>query len=264
LFEFLSKEYLIKKIKAISTLGWIKSVRRAGNDGAVGNTLEKLLGIKENNLPIANAAEWELKGQRSKTTSLITLKHVEPQPGEILPRLLLPLYGWPHKQAGKKHPKSELSFRSTTPASRYTNRGFRIIIDRTKRTIKFDFNANAADISDPSIKAWLETVKSRVGLGPLNPQPYWGFDDLNYLLGTKIKNAFYVIADRKIDGKKEFFHYVSLLILQGYSFEKFLECLEKDVIMFDFDARTHHNHGTKVRIRQNCWPQLYSKVEKIF
>lgn len=78
-----TKEDLILKIKSIIESGWHKSVKRAinaRNDGAVGNTLEHLLGIKENNLPIPNAREWELKGQRKHSNSLITLKHIEPSP----------------------------------------------------------------------------------------------------------------------------------------------------------------------------------------
>ena len=62
-----SKEELIEKFKKIYAKGWIKNVR-GRNDGAVGNTLEDLLGIPENNLPIPNAAEWELKAQRAETT----------------------------------------------------------------------------------------------------------------------------------------------------------------------------------------------------
>ena len=76
-----SKEELIKEIRKIFDAGWHKSVKKTintRNDGAVGNTLERLLHIKENNLPIPNAQEWELKGQRSHTGSLITLKHIEP------------------------------------------------------------------------------------------------------------------------------------------------------------------------------------------
>ncbi|MBQ5478723.1 MAG: hypothetical protein IIT66_00730, partial [Acetobacter sp.] len=34
---------------------------------------------KENNLPLPNAAEWELKCQRRQTTSLVTLFHIEPK-----------------------------------------------------------------------------------------------------------------------------------------------------------------------------------------
>jgi hypothetical protein len=74
-----TKETLIEKLREIRKQGWIESARQ-GNAGGVGNTLEDLLGIEENNLPIPNAAEWELKCQRLQTTSLTTLFHVEPSP----------------------------------------------------------------------------------------------------------------------------------------------------------------------------------------
>ncbi|MBC7236550.1 MAG: MvaI/BcnI restriction endonuclease family protein, partial [Chloroflexi bacterium] len=61
-----SKESLIEALLEIKRKGWIPSAR-PGNDGGIGNTLEDLLGISENNLPIPNAAEWELKCQRLNT-----------------------------------------------------------------------------------------------------------------------------------------------------------------------------------------------------
>jgi len=73
-----------------------------------------------------------------------------------------------------------------------------------------------------------------------------------------------VIADTKIENKHEYFMYESLFILSGFSFEKFIDCLENGIILIDFDARTGHNHGTKFRIRQNHWINLYENVEKIF
>jgi len=112
-----TKDELIEAIKEIAAAGWHKSVKKTvdvRNDGAVGNTLEILLGIQENNLPIPNAREWELKGQRAGSTSLVTLKHIEPSPraSKIVSQILLPLYGWPHKQAGKKisQHRNELPF----------------------------------------------------------------------------------------------------------------------------------------------------------
>ncbi|MDR1529383.1 MAG: MvaI/BcnI family restriction endonuclease [Burkholderiales bacterium] len=53
-----TKESLIEEIQRIVKLGWVENARR-GNAGGIGNTLEDLLGIEENNLPIPNAAEWE-------------------------------------------------------------------------------------------------------------------------------------------------------------------------------------------------------------
>lgn len=52
-----TKESLIIELKKIAAKGWIDNARH-GNHGGIGNTLEDLLGIEENNLPIPNAAEW--------------------------------------------------------------------------------------------------------------------------------------------------------------------------------------------------------------
>lgn len=263
-----TKEELIKTIQKIINDGWHKSVKRTinkRNDGAVGNTLESLLGIKENNLPIPNAREWELKGQRKHTTSLVTLKHIEPSPtgARIVSNVLLPLYGWKHKEAGGKYPKTEMSFRSTTSATAFTNRGFRVVVDRDKKKIIFAFDASKADTSDPGICAWLDSVEERVGLGPINPEPYWAFDDLKYIIGAKLMNCFYIIADTKIEDGHEYFKYEKLLILSGFTFEKFLDCTEKGYLLVDFDARTGHNHGTKFRLRQDRMPLLYEHVAVI-
>ena len=266
--KLFNKEELIGEIRKIFKAGWVKSVKKTidkRNDGAVGNTLEFLLGIKENNLPLPNAREWELKGQRKHTRSLLTLKHVEPSPtgAKIVSSILLPLYGWKHKEAGKKYPETEKSFRSTTSAIAHTNRGFRVVVDRDKKKIVFVFDASKADSSKPEIAAWLKTVNDRVGLGSINPEPYWAFDDLKYAVGSKIMNCFYVIADTKIEDKHEYFKYEKLLVLSGFSFERFLDCAEKGYVLFDFDARTGHNHGTKIRLKQDKFSTVYEQVTLI-
>ena len=46
------KEELLEKLKVIKDNGWVHT-NRSKNDGAVGNTLEDLLEIPENNLAIA-------------------------------------------------------------------------------------------------------------------------------------------------------------------------------------------------------------------
>ena len=262
-----TKDGLIEEIRRIAAHGWhrsVKQTRDTRNDGAVGNTLETLLGIKENNLPLPNVREWELKGQRSHTSSLTTLKHVEPSPTalRIVPSILLPRYGWKHKQAGLKYPPSELSFRSTTGAKGFTSRGFTVIVDRPQAKLRFVFDSAKADITQPEIQSWLDSVARRVGLGPINPEPYWGFEDLRYAVGEKVKNCFYVVADSKTVDRREYFLYKELHLLSGFSFDSFLQCIETGLLFIDFDARTGHNHGTKFRIKQGCWPSLYSSVER--
>jgi hypothetical protein len=263
-----SKDQLITEIRLVFDAGWhrsVRSTRDTRNDGAVGNTLEALLGIEENNLPIPNASEWELKGQRQGSASLITLKHVEPSPkaARIVPSILLPRYGWPHAEAGAKYPSSEMSFRSTTSAVAPTNRGFQIIVDRHERKLRFVFDARKADASDATIRAWLETVNDRAGLGPIEPQPYWGFDDLEPLMGTKLRNCFYVTAESEVRSGHEFFRYTHLYLLSGFSFQRLLKAMADGHLLIDFDARSGHNHGTKFRLKQGHWPALYTVMRQV-
>ena len=137
-----------------------------------------------------------------------------------------------------------------------------IIVDRNQAKIRFIFDSSKANTSQPEIKLWLNSVGQRIGLGPFKSEPYWGFEDLKYGVGEKIKNCFYVIADSKMVGGREYFLYKELYLLYGFSFENFLKCVEDGLIFVDFDARTGHNHGTKFRMKQGCWSSLYSKIER--
>lgn len=257
-----TKEALIKKLKAIEKMGWVPNARH-GNVGGIGNTLEDLLGIKENNLPIPNAAEWELKTQRLNTTSLTTLFHMEPSPQAMgfVPKIFLPKYGWAHQEAGKKYGKAEMSFRQTIHGGAPSDRGFMVKIDRKERKVLISFDSKKVDKRH---SVWLESVKKRVGnLNEINPQPYWGFDDLKHKAGTKLLNCFYVQAEVLKEDNKESYHYAKVMMLRKFNFEGFLKALEDASILVDFDARSGHNHGTKFRLRQNCLPMLYQEVTTI-
>ncbi len=255
-----TKELLIKRLKEIAAMGWIPNARH-GNHGGIGNTLEDLLGIEENNLPIPNAAEWELKTQRQDSGSLTTLFHIEPSPRAIgfVPKVLLPKYGWAHKEDGGKYQKGEKSFRQTIHGRARSDRGFKVVISRRERKVLISFDAKQVD---PKHKIWLTSVKKRAGLRELDPQPYWGFDDLEHKAGTKLLNSFYVQAEVQKKRGKEFYKYTKVMMLQKFNFEGFLKALEEGYVLVDFDARTGHNHGTKFRLRQECLPMLY-KTKKI-
>ena len=154
-----TKDSLIEALRKIAEQGWIKSAR-SGNHGSIGNTLEDLLGIEENNLPIPNAAEWELKCQKINTSSLTTLFHTEPSPRAVkfVPQILLPQYGWPHREAGKKYPEAEMSFRQTIHGLSSSDRGFRVVIDKTNRKLLISFNP--LDVSQKHSK-WLKLIEQK-------------------------------------------------------------------------------------------------------
>ncbi|MHA1769847.1 MAG: MvaI/BcnI family restriction endonuclease [Candidatus Thorarchaeota archaeon] len=117
---------LRKRITDIVKRGWIRS-GRPGNDGSVGNTIEDLLGIPENNLQVADAGQFEIKGKRAQSDALLTLFHLDPGPKQKYPGrsrrsspvqpILVDKFGWPHKQR-----KGENSFRLTINTHRETGR----------------------------------------------------------------------------------------------------------------------------------------------
>jgi hypothetical protein len=256
----ITKESLIKKFEEITAQGWIVSGRQ-GNQGGVGNTLEDLLGITENNLPIPNAAEWELKAQQidgAGRTSYTTLLHKEPTPQSLrlVGQLLLPKYGWKHQEAGGKYSDQEMSFRQTINGVATTDRGFMIKLDENDKKITVSFDASK--VSERHAE-WLKSVEDRVGLGELNPQPYWGYKDLEHLIGTKLHNCFYAQARMKKENGLTYFKYERVLMLQNFDFGGFISAILTGEVLIDFDARTGHNHGTKFRLKSNFLPQLYEK-----
>ena len=259
--KIFTKESLIYELQAIGARGWIPSVR-GENDGAVGNTLEDLLGIDENNLPIPNASEWELKTQRIGSTGRITLTHSEPSPRAFgfVSQLLLPGYGWPHQKAGSTYPASEMSFRQSISCDKRTDRGFTYLLDYTDRKIVVSFDPETVDARHTT---WVESLKARGNYHELTTQPYWGFDDLAAKLRDKLHNCFFVeVERRRVNGLEEFF-YRRARKLASFSFDKFLEVAKSGGVIIDFDARSGHNHGTKFRVPMSRLPDLYAETEVV-
>ncbi len=253
---------LKSELNQIRNRGWIET-RRKGNDGGVGNTLEDLLEIEENNLQIPDAGEWELKGQRSDTSSLITLFHMEPFPREhnFVSSVLLPNYGWPHQKAGNVHPDNEMSFRQTIKIGQRTDRGFSALVNYDCERVEISFDHNHVDTSRHG--DWLKRINKRVGLGELDPKPYWSFENLHNKARTKLRKTIYAIADRKrgVDGIEQF-RYSRFFMLEGIGECRLIDCMDNGAIQIDFDARTRHNHGTKFRLKQGFYKDLFQNVEE--
>ena len=174
---------------------------------------------------------------------------------------LLTNYGWPHKDAGRKYPQDEKSFRQTVSYHAPTARGFFIDIDNADRkiTVRFDSSQISSKFAE-----WKNIL---IASGNINYDenyiPYWGFDDLYHKAGVKLGNCFYVSADVKKEGREYFYRYSEIIQLSGFSLDKFLDSIREGNIFIDFDTRTGHNHGTKFRIKQNAIPLLYENTQHI-
>jgi hypothetical protein len=260
-----TKELLISELTEISNRGFVPATRSSSrrNDGAVGNTLETLLGIEENNLALPNAAEWELKAQRIGTGSRISLCHMEPSPRtfRFVPQVLLPFYGWTHDEAGSTYPATEMSFRMTIQGNQPTSRGFGLDIDRSERRISVTYNPDL--VADQHLD-WKKRIIQEVGSGGLEYAPYWGFSDLEHKMASKLGNMFLVLAEAKRLNGHEHFHYKEGWLLADFDFELFLKALEEGRAVIEFDARTGHNHGTKFRISRSEIKTLYGTQRLLF
>jgi hypothetical protein len=251
---------LIEKLHEITEMGWVPNAR-PGNNGGVGNTLEDLLGIAENNFQCPDYGQWELKAQRQNAGSLLTLFHSEPEPREynIVQDVLLLDYGWKHKQAGIKYPHNERSFRGTLNTN-YSARGFCVYVDDDKQEVQIDFDF---DEIDERFSNWASRIENTVGTGGLDPYPYWSFQTLEYLIYKKLNNLVYCEADCDYEDGTEYFRYSSFKVMSDPTLTNFLDLIRNDEIYVDFDARTGHNHGTKFRINRNSLDNLYNDVEYI-
>lgn len=248
-----TRESLIDQFKTISTSGWISNYRSTSS-GNAGNILEDLLGIEENNLPLPDAGEYEIKCQRIKATptSLLTLFHSEPEPRDLkVVPFLVQNFGWKPTVWKSNYSPDELSFRQTINGLTFSDRGFKVRVDRENERVNVIFDRS--QVSNKN-KPWADQIDSEIC-------PYWSFPDLNEKIHAKLKNMFYVLALTKVDSGNEVYKYGDVTELCGCSFDRFIEQIERGHVLIDFNARTGHNHGTSFRIRQNRVPDLYDVVQ---
>ena len=257
-----TKDEFTRALKDIQTKGWVLN-HRPGNDGGAGNTLEDLLGIEENNLPISDTKDWELKTQKVKD-NYITLFHMDPYPrtAKLIQSVLLPKYGWRHQEAGREYPLNEMSFRATLCATRYTDRGFIVKVDRAKQLVSVSFDYTKVG---PKQREWLRGLTAKVGNGEFTTQPTWSFEVLKKKLYRKLKNTFFVkVRRRRNSGGVEEFLIDEVWTLEDVSFDLFIDGIESGFILVDFDARTGHNHGTKFRTADlDSIKKLYRQAKQV-
>jgi len=228
---------LKRKLKAIKALGFVKTHRNG--DTGIGKTLEDLLGIKENNIPLPDIGEIaELKAYRRSASSMLTLFTLEPQPkGGDRDRILLDNFGYSKRDNGRSK-----ELHSTLSCKRYNNQGLKLKVEKDKVRV--------------------------VGEGRrLNI--YWDMQDLQNKFEAKLPALVYALADCKEVRGVEHFHFNQAFFLEGFDFEHFKSLVKKDAIVVDFrmfyrPSGSVRNHGTgfRVKIKQlyNCFD---TKVELI-
>ena len=255
---------LISQLKAVMNK-WHEGARH-GNDGNQGNTLEDLLGVAENNISLPDLGGiFELKTQKKESSALITLLHSEPTiPQTPVPKLCISL-GWPHqKRVEKGYPDNEMSFRSTTYGHDYSDRGFKIRADSERLNFLFSPEHVATEKKDKSgayetYGNWLESLEHRpIHYSDIFPVAY-DIKKLGAKIKEKLDHTVFVLCKTELDkntGKKHFY-YDEAYIFSGFKEDKLIELFNTGGLFLDFDARTNHNHGTKVRVKKDKLASLF-------
>jgi hypothetical protein len=241
------KYELFKKFSEIRKKGWIESMRN-GSTG-IGYTLEYLLNIEENSLPIADYNGIEIKAMRILSKKRIHLFNAEPDGDFLFPNeRILKYVGYP----SKKNPNYKV-FLSAAYGNGYTNIGYskkvRLFVDRKKEKINFI------------------VVDRKYRKLPVNVS--WSFTFIKSKIEQKIKNLAVIKTEHKFINNKEYFYYKYIEFYEIKSFDTFLKLIEDGTIKVCFKISVFadgikegqiDNHGTDFSIKEDDLEKLYTKI----
>jgi len=227
---------LKEKLRQIKKMGFVKTHRRG--DTGIGKTLEDLLGIRENNIPLPDIGEVaELKSYRKNAKSMMTLFTLEPLPkGGDRDRLLLDNFGY-----SKRDNQRSKELHSTLSCKRYNNQNLKLSVKKDKIRVK--------------------------GKGKrLNI--FWDMESLRNKFNEKLPALVYVLADTKIVDGIEYFHFNEVYLLEDFDFELFKKRVRADDIVVDFRMYYRpngsvRNHGTAFRVKINKLDDCFSKKTRL-
>ncbi len=226
---------IIEAFHSVKQMGWLKSNRP--NNTGIGKTFEDYIGVVENNLYEPDLYGFEIKSHREEAGAYITLFTKSPNFPPKANAYLNSKYGIPYENLRGLN-KLHTSMFATKYTSFNGKYSFRLINDRRNGFVKIG-------IYDMDTKALLD---DNVG---------YTHQCLEKILHKKLKNLFYVSAKREYRGEDEYFLFDKANIYTDPSLEKFLDLIDKGLIMYDIRIGSYksginygkpHDHGSGFRI----------------
>lgn len=229
--------------------GFVRCTRENNKDGGIGNTLEDLLEVKENNLQMADFLDYEVKSQRTYTNSAITL----------------------FSMASEKRGNREL-FNTYSQVSEHDQvRRLYWTLHMNKIATLYNYFSCYLKFDNEQEPQKLILVVKDNRTGEVNENTYWEISKIYNKIKPKMKNLVLCYADVNIHQNYREFAYKHFECYFQFSFSKFLNCLRNGIIQVDFrigadlegkNAGKYHDHGTGFRINGSNMYQLYEYVEK--
>jgi len=236
----LPKINIVEELKNIFKQGFIKSLR--SNDTGIGYTLETILKIKENNSGepdlIYNNIPVELKSQREKASSKVTLMTKTPNWQPLKPKEIMEKFGY-------RDIEGRQALKITLTANNFNAQGFKLEVD--KKSDKLNI-----------IQKDYGTVA------------YFNIKELMNCLSKKIyKNLLLVLAENMKKNGVEYFRYNKAILLKDLSEEAFENLFNDGLIVWEFRMHIKANggvrdHGHGFRISRNHINKLYAENKVIF
>lgn len=245
-----NKKQIIEQFRKVKALGFVKSNRK--NNTGIGKTFEDYIGVVENNLDEPDLLGYEIKAHREEASSYVTLFTKSPNFPSKANAYLNNNFGTPYDEnpmLNKLH-TSMFASKFNTYDGKYS---FKLINDRIAQVIKIG-------IYDIETK---ELINSNVG---------YTYDCLGKILEKKLKNLFYVSAEREYRGDDEYFYFNKAEIYTNPSLNKFLDLLDKGLIMYDIRIGSYqsgknygkpHDHGSGFRIIESNIKLLFDTHESV-
>ncbi|MCH3923438.1 MAG: MvaI/BcnI family restriction endonuclease [Bacteroidales bacterium] len=239
---------LKQKFNEIKKRGFIETQRKNNESGGIGNTLEDLLGIKENNLNEADFKGIEIKSHRYLNSSVISLFTVAPSQPKSANAILREKYGEVRDTSGIK--MLYASIFGNRQSLVYNKYDMKLNVDRTSKKVYLEIT----DISNNTI----------------DNTTYWDFDKLMQYSNKISKLLLFTAKTKKCDNK-EFFYYENATFYYNFNFDYFLKAIEEGKIQFDIRIGYYssgknigktHDHGNGFRISKYKFNSLFDTVEE--
>lgn len=238
-----------RDFSAIKVRGFVKSNRK--HNTGIGKTFEDLIGIYENNNQLADYQEvLELKSQRDLSESLVTLFTLVPTSPENVMIVIRDTYGTIDNEFSNR--KIIHSTVSHSKFNSYKARfGFKLELDEKEEKL-FLVIRNLSNGKDENL------------------QIYWDLEEIKKGVNGKCKFIAFIKAKTKKNGD-EYFHFTNAKILSGLTFQKFLDAIRGDIIVFDIRSGVYrsgkkkgqnHDHGPAFRIHKNAIDKVFD-IEEI-
>lgn len=241
-------ENMVTKFEKIKKMGWIKSIRK-GTTG-VGATFENLIGIDENQSPLADYYGIEIKTKRQFSKPFITLFNLTPKgKTDYEIKRIHDCYAYTYRD-NKKYKVLNNSANCT---------------EYTKIGLKYYFKLNV-DYNKRKIFLCIYNINKKL----IDCSTFWSFDSIENKLMCKDNIIAYIESTSKFKSNIEYFKYDSISFYKIKNYETFFKLIEKGKIRITFKIGVFlsgkrigeiHDHGTGFDIDKNDIELLYNKIQ---